>query len=98
MFPSLSAAWNISSEDFMKPVKIVNNLRLKLSWGKTGMKDIGPYRFMEMFSFSSQYDGQPAAVPTQMANPDLTWEQTDQLNAGLEIGLFKRISLLLLVL
>ena len=48
---------------------------------------------MEMFSFSSQYDAQPAAVPTQMANHDLTWEQTDQLNAGLEIGLFKRINL-----
>ena len=71
----------------------MTNLKLKASWGKTGMKDIGPYRYMEMFSFSSQYDGEPAAVPTQMANPDLTWEQTDQMNAGLELGLFKRIDL-----
>jgi hypothetical protein len=46
-----------------------------------------------MFSYSSQYDGQPAAVPTQMGNPDLTWEQTDQLNAGFELGLFRRINL-----
>lgn len=93
MFPSFSAAWLISNEDFVKSMPAVSNLKLKASWGKTGMKDIGPYRYMEMFSFSSQYDGQPAAVPTQMANPDLTWEQTDQLNAGLEIGLFKRIDL-----
>lgn len=92
-FPSVSAAWLISSEDFIKSISPISNLKLKLSWGKTGMKDIGPYRYMEMFSFSSQYDGEPAAVPTQMANPDLTWEQTDQLNAGLEIGLFKRINL-----
>jgi len=92
-FPSLSAAWLISNEDFAKNMAAISNLKLKASWGKTGMKDIGPYRYMEMFSFSSQYDGQPAAVPTQMANPDLTWEQTDQLNAGLEIGLFKRINL-----
>jgi TonB-linked SusC/RagA family outer membrane protein len=92
-FPSVSAAWLISNEDFIKSISAVSNLKLKASWGKTGMKDIGPYRYMEMFSFSSQYDGQPAAVPTQMANPDLTWEQTDQLNAGLEIGLFKRIDL-----
>jgi TonB-linked SusC/RagA family outer membrane protein len=92
-FPSVSAAWLISNEDFVKSISAVSNLKLKASWGKTGMKDIGPYRFMEMFSFSSQYDGQPAAVPTQMANPDLTWEQTDQLNAGLELGLFKRIDI-----
>jgi TonB-linked SusC/RagA family outer membrane protein len=90
-FPSVSAAWLISSEDFVKSIPAVSNLKLKASWGKTGMKDIGPYRYMEMFSFSSQYDGQPAAVPTQMANPDLTWEQTGQFNTGLEIGLFKRI-------
>ncbi len=92
-FPSLSAAWLVSNEEFAKSIGALSNLKLKASWGKTGMKDIGPYRFMEMFSFSSQYDGQPAAVPTQMGNPDLTWEQTDQLNAGFELGLFKRIDL-----
>lgn len=92
-FPSVSAAWLMSNEDFMKNTPTISNLKLKASWGKTGMKDIGPYRYMEMFSFSSQYDGQPAAVPTQMANPDLTWEQTDQFNAGLEVGFFKRINL-----
>ncbi|MGB8357866.1 MAG: hypothetical protein WCD55_04545, partial [Bacteroidales bacterium] len=93
MFPSVSAAWLISSEDFAEGIPAISNLKLKASWGKTGMKDIGPYRYMEMFSFSSQYDGQPAAVPTQMANPDLTWEQTAQFNTGLEIGLFKRIDI-----
>jgi TonB-linked SusC/RagA family outer membrane protein len=93
MFPSLSAAWNISSEEFMKSVKMVNNLRLKLSWGKTGMKDIGPYKYMEQFRYTTQYDGLPAAIPYQMANPDLTWEQTDQLNAGVELGLLQRINL-----
>jgi TonB-linked SusC/RagA family outer membrane protein len=93
MFPSLSAAWNISNEDFMKSVKPVSNLRLRLSWGKTGMKDIGPYKYMEQFRYASQYDGLPAAIPYQMANPDLTWEQTDQLNAGVELGLFQRLSL-----
>jgi TonB-linked SusC/RagA family outer membrane protein len=92
MFPSLSAAWNISSEDFMKSVKMVSNLRLKLSWGKTGMKDIGPYKYLEQFSYTTQYNGLPAAIPFQMANPNLTWEQTDQLNAGVELGLFQRIN------
>jgi TonB-linked SusC/RagA family outer membrane protein len=92
-FPSVSGAWLISNEEFVKGLAAISNLKLKASWGKTGMKDIGPYRYMEMFSFSSQYDGQSAAVPTQMANPDLTWEQTDQFNSGLEIGLLNRINL-----
>lgn len=92
-FPSLSAAWLLSNEDFIKNIFLISNLKVKASWGKTGMKDIGPYRYMEMFSFSSQYDGESAAVPTQMANPDLTWEQTDQLNLGFEIGLYDRLNL-----
>lgn len=93
LFPSLSAAWNISNEDFMESVKSVNNLRLKFSWGKTRMKDIGPYKYMEQFRYATQYNGLPAAIPYQMANPDLTWEQTDQFNLGMELGLFQRINL-----
>jgi hypothetical protein len=93
VFPSVSAAWNINNESFMQSADFIDNLRLKLSWGKTGMKDIGPYMYLEQFSYTTQYDGESASVPFQMANPDLTWEQTDQLNAGLEIGLFKRVSI-----
>jgi TonB-linked SusC/RagA family outer membrane protein len=92
-FPSASAAWLLSKEDFLKSLPSISNLKLKASWGLTGMKDIGSYRYMERFSYTSQYDGVPAAVPTQMANPNLTWEQTNQLNAGVEVGLFNRIDL-----
>ncbi len=92
-FPSISGAWNINNEQFMQGMSFINNLRLKISWGKTGMKDIGPYMYLEQFSYATQYDGQPASVPYQMANPDLTWEQTSQFNTGLEIGLFNRIEL-----
>ncbi len=77
----------------MQGMSFINNLRLKISWGKTGMKDIGPYMYLEQFRYATQYDGQPASVPYQMANPDLTWEQTSQFNTGLEIGLFNRIEL-----
>jgi TonB-linked SusC/RagA family outer membrane protein len=92
MFPSISAAWNINNEDFMQKMDYINNLRLKVSWGKTGMKDIGPYMYLEQFSYTTQYDGETAAVPYQMANPDLTWEQTTQFNVGLELGLFNRLA------
>jgi TonB-linked SusC/RagA family outer membrane protein len=92
-FPSISGAWSINNEDFMQNLNFINNLRLKVSWGKTGMKDIGPYMYLEQFSYTTQYDGETAAVPYQMANPDLTWEQTTQFNVGLEVGLFNRVSI-----
>ncbi len=92
-FPSLSAAWNINNEDFMQKMTFINNLRLKASWGKTGMKDIGPYMYLEQFSYTTQYDGESASVPYQMANPDLTWEQTNQFNIGVELGLFNRVDI-----
>jgi TonB-linked SusC/RagA family outer membrane protein len=92
-FPSISGAWNINNEQFMQGLSFINNLRLKISWGKTGMKDIGPHMYLEQFLYATQYDGHPASVPFVMANPDLTWEQTSQFNTGLEIGLFNRIEL-----
>jgi len=93
MFPSLSAAWNINNEEFLKTISAINNLRLKVSWGRTGMKDIGPYKYMEQFRYATQYNGLPAAIPYQMANPNLTWEQTGQLNLGLEAGFLQRINI-----
>jgi len=92
-FPSLSGAWLVSSEDFMKSSKVIDNLKLKASWGKTGMKDIGASKYLEQFAFTTQIDGQVAAVPFQLANPNLTWEQTTQENLGIDLGLYKRINI-----
>lgn len=92
MFPSVSAAWMISNEPWFRS-EAFTNLKLKASWGKTGMKDIGASKFLDSFAYTASYDNNSAAVPIQMANPDLKWEQTDQLNAGIEVGIFDRISL-----
>ena len=85
MFPSVSAAWVISNENFFNS-RVITNLKLKASWGKTGMKDIGASKYLEAFSYSTQYDNHSAATATQMANANLKWEQTTQLNIGAEIG------------
>ncbi|MGN0190738.1 MAG: TonB-dependent receptor domain-containing protein, partial [Candidatus Cryptobacteroides sp.] len=92
MFPSISAAWLISNEKWFTN-KTVTNLKLKVSWGKTGMKDIGASRFLDSFGYSGQYDNNSAAIPVQMANPNLKWEQTSQFNAGIEIGVLDRLSI-----
>lgn len=91
IFPSVSAAWAVSNEDFFKS-NIISNLKLKASWGKTGMKDIGSSKYLEAFAYSTQYDSNSAAVPIQMANKDLKWEETTQINVGAEIGITDRVS------
>ena len=92
MFPSVSAAWVISNEEFFNS-SAITNLKLKVSWGKTGMKDIGASKYLEAFSYSTQYDNHSAATATQMANANLKWEQTDQFNVGAEIGISDWLSM-----
>ena len=91
MFPSVSAAWVISNEEFFNS-PVITNLKLKTSWGKTGMKDIGASKYLEAFAYNTQYDNNSSAVATQMANPDLKWETTNQFNVGLELGITDRAS------
>ena len=92
VFPSLSAAWAISNEKFFHS-NLITNLKLKASWGKTGMKDIGASKYLEAFIYSTQYDSNSAAVPSQMANKGLKWEMTTQFNIGAEIGIGDRASI-----
>ena len=92
MFPSVSAAWVVSNEEFFNS-SAITNLKLKVSWGKTGMKDIGASKYLEAFSYSTQYDNHSAATATQMANANLKWEQTDQFNVGAEIGISDWLSM-----
>jgi TonB-linked SusC/RagA family outer membrane protein len=92
-FPSISGAWLMSNEDFLKDSKIVDNLKLRFSYGITGTQDIGSSRYLGLFSLTTQYNSLVGAVPYQLANPLLTWESKHQLNAGIDIGLFKRLNL-----
>lgn len=92
-FPSLSGAWLVNKESFLDQNETIDNLKFKVSWGRTGMKDIGATKYLEQFAYTTQIDGQIAAVPFQLANPSLTWEQTDQFNVGLELGLFDRLGI-----
>lgn len=92
-FPAVSAAWLISNESFFGSKRAVDLLKLRLSYGVTGTQDIGASRYLGLYSLSGQYNGQVAATPLQLPSPDLTWESKQQLNAGLDIGLFSRVNL-----
>ena len=92
-FPSVSAAWLINKEDFLASNRIINLMKLRASYGITGMQDIGSSRYLGLYSLSSQYNGLVAATPSQLPSPDLTWESKHQWDAGFDLGVFKRIDL-----
>lgn len=91
-FPSVSAAWNISEEDFMKG-SIFNQLKLRLGYGVSGNAlGFGAYSAVATYgldaSSSFTYNGETfyKLIATKNANPDLKWESTGMFNVGLDFA------------
>ena len=90
-FPSVSAGWRISEENFMKNINWLSNLKLRASWGLSGNAAVSPYQtlatisnWLAYYSFGgTNYTGK---VPNSIANTDLTWEKTSAFNLGLDFG------------
>lgn len=91
-FPSVSAAWRISNEDFMKSFTSISNLKLRGSWGQLGNQNIGNYRFTSSVSSGYTYSFSNSLVSgysqSLYANTDITWETTEMLDFGLDLTLF----------
>lgn len=95
-FPAAAFAWKIKSENFMKNANFVNDLKLRIGWGKTGQQDItaavGYYPNTPLFvagSNSSQYIPGAGLYSALPFNPDLTWEKTTTYNLGIDFSFFK---------
>jgi TonB-linked SusC/RagA family outer membrane protein len=94
-FPSAGVAWKISSEDFMQSIKVINDLKLSMSYGKTGNQGIGSYASLSKLSVYNYPFG--GAVQTGLANDlfsgpsneKLKWETTSAYNLALDLGMFK---------
>ena len=87
-FPSLAYAWQIHNEPFMASLKSINNLKLRLGYGITGNDRIPSYRYLARMT-NTEYGGELGMAPESRSNYDLKWEETSQLNFGLDIGLIK---------
>jgi len=93
IFPAGSVGWILSEENFLKGSEAVTLLKLRASYGLTGNAEIGNYSARGLFSGTGAYGGLPGQLPFQIANPELTWEKTTQLDLGLDFGIFEnRIS------
>ncbi len=101
VFPSGSIAWRLSEEGFVKNSSAIDNLKLRVSYGITGSQGIDPLatRAQPILDGSTglsginyPFDANNATVgvapSNRLANPDLTWEQTAQFNAGFDLGLW----------
>jgi TonB-linked SusC/RagA family outer membrane protein len=96
-YPSIAAAWRINEESFMSNATNISNLKLRLSWGKSGNSAIDPYSTLGGLG-SSQYSFNNKLAlgyyPKLVSNPDLGWETTDVYDVGLDLGLYgNRIAL-----
>jgi iron complex outermembrane receptor protein len=92
-FPSGAFAYNASNEEYLQNTDI-SNLKFRVGYGVTGNQEIPNNLFREQLSISGSsvyvFGGEavPSVLPTNYANPDLKWEQTSQLNFGLDFGFF----------
>lgn len=89
-FPSAALAWKISQEHFMQRIKIINAMKLRLGYGRTGNAAIGPYQTLGSLAQTAYNFGNTPANgyrPGLIPNPDLQWETTGQYNAGLDFSL-----------
>lgn len=86
-FPAASVGWIISEEDFLSGSSVLSFLKLRGSYGLTGNAGIPNYETFGTYSAVS-YAGNSALAPQQIPNPDLSWEETSQLDIGIDFGLF----------
>jgi TonB-linked SusC/RagA family outer membrane protein len=87
-FPGVSLGWDAAQEDFLKTSSIVNQLKLRASYGSLGADQIGNFDSRGLFGGGFNYNGVSGIAPTQLSNPNLRWEQNVTTNLALDYGLF----------
>ena len=89
-FGAVGMAWIFSEEGFVKnTLPFLNFGKFRASYGSTGNDQIGNYRYLESFSFTTTYGGIRGLTVTRLANPEFSWETVTKLEAGLELGFFQ---------
>ncbi len=92
-FPSIAAGWVISEEGFMKNNNFVDFLKLRASWGQNGNSIVDPYQYLGIIAFGNNNNytfgndlskQQLGGYPSTLANPDIKWETSEQMDIGLD--------------
>lgn len=94
VFPSVSAAWNVSNEHFFQNVRFVSALKIRASWGQLGNQEIGNYPYSSMVSMGDyvyDFGGQivTGATIVETGNENIKWETSTQTNLGLDVSFWE---------
>ncbi len=98
-FGSVGVSWRVSQESFMAGLTVIDDLKLRASYGTSGNQEIlaydvnnNPYAdyypSLGLYQFGQDYNGQPGSGLAQLANPDLKWEKNETMNIGLDFVIF----------
>lgn len=91
-FPSFSAGWRISQESFMSGIEDISELKLRAGWGIVGNDNINTYQYLATVGSGGNYPiggvTMPGTYPATIENNDLKWEESEQLNLGIDLSLF----------
>lgn len=91
VFPSASAGWRVSQEPFLNGVSWISDLKLRVAYGQTGNNDIGNYSYVGQVGINDYILNNTLAsgrTLNTLGNPDLGWEKTEEVDVGLDLGLF----------
>lgn len=87
-FPAVSLAWRINQEPFLESVRDIDDLKFRLSWGKTGSTNVSDFSYIQYFN-GNQYGGQSVlTLASTYPNKNIKWEMTTEYNAGVDFTLF----------
>ncbi|GGF67399.1 SusC/RagA family TonB-linked outer membrane protein [Wenyingzhuangia marina] len=91
-FPSVSAGWKVSEENFLKEVKWIDNLKFRASWGQLGNQNIGNYPYQNVIDLGQNYTFGGSLVSgarlSTLSNANISWETTTVTDLGLDVNLF----------
>ncbi|MBW8243657.1 TonB-dependent receptor [Muricauda oceani] len=91
-FPSAALAWNVHNENFLSNSELLSQLKLRASLGRTGSDNLPAFsylvNYLSLNGTDSYYDGVNGIAVDGVPNLDIRWEETDQLDLGLELGMF----------
>lgn len=90
LFPSVSAGWRLSQEEFMQTINWIDDLKVRLSYGKLGNQEISNYPYQDILSQANYAFGSglaPGAYVTRLTDKSLVWETTEVFNVGIDYSM-----------
>jgi TonB-linked SusC/RagA family outer membrane protein len=99
-FPSVSAGWVATKEEFMRDIRWLDFFKLRASWGQVGNQNVAAYQYLSPISFlHAAYIFGPVegantqgAYPSRLANPNVKWETSEQTNVGFDATLLNKLN------